>query len=172
EVEDLATALPTGELERAAMQVVPVPEGRAGAGGGLAVHDVDQPAKAQQALRLRRGLQFVGGLETGHGGMVVGRADEEGREPGAEVAAAADVGSAEYWVADATNQPDVIGDVAFGRSEARDNGSQVGRIRRGAGLAAQQVVHGVEMVTDVADVGHRADEADVLGQGSEARVQL
>ncbi len=104
--------------------------------------------------------------------MVVGRADEQRGEAGAQMAAAADVGSAEHWVADATNQPDVIGDVAFGRSEARNNGSQVGRIRRGAGLTAQQVVHGVEMVTYVADVGHRADEANVLRQGSESPMQL
>ena len=33
-----------------------------------------------------------------------------------------------------------------------------------AGLTAQAVVHGVEMIADVADVRHRADEAKMLRQ--------
>ena len=104
--------------------------------------------------------------------MVGGRADEERAVAGAQVAAGADVRGTEDRIADAADQPDVVGDVALAGSDLGQDGAEVRRVGGRAGLAAQAVVHGVEMVADVADVRHRANQAEMLGQLGEPRVQL
>ena len=59
----------------------------------------------------------------------------------------------------------------LGRTLARTE-PMYGASAGASGLAAQAVVHGVEMVADVADVRHRPDQAEMPGQRGQARVQL
>ena len=49
-------------------------------------------------------------------------------------------------------------------SNLRQDGTDVGRVGGRIRLAAQAVVHGVEMVADVSDMRHRPDQAEMLGQ--------
>ena len=173
QVEHVATTGAVRQLTGAVMQVLPISDrlitfavahGRIDAG--------QQAAAVPQTGGLHRGLQFVRGPEGRHGGVVVGRADKQRAMLGAEVPARADIGGTEDRITDTANEPNVIGDIAFAGPHSGENGTEVGSIRRGARLAAEQVVHGVEVVADVPDVRHRADQGKMLGQGGKARVQF
>lgn len=62
--------------------------------------------------------------------------------------------------------------IALARSNFGQHRAEIRRVRGRAGLPAQAVVHGVEMVADIAGVRHRPDQAKVLGQLGQAWVQF
>ncbi len=132
---------------------------------------VQQSAAALQPIRLRRREQ-VGRLEARRTRIVGSRADEQRTVVSAKEAARADVRSAEDGIADALDQPDVGSDVALAGSHLGQHGADVRGVGGGFGLAAQAVVHGIEMVADVADVRHRPDQGEMPGQRGQAHVQL
>ena len=172
-LERLAPARSARQLKGPAVQILPISQWldfRRGARGRIQA--VQQPAAFLHALGRHRRKQLVGSFEARHGRVIGCRADEQRAVDQAQVAARADIRGAEDGIADALDQPDVGGDVALAGSNLGQDGTDVrsvgGRIR----LAAQAVVHGVEMVADVADVRHRPDQAEMLGQRGQARVQL
>ncbi len=163
--EDLPAAGSAGQFEGATMQLAPIP-GRPHllAENRRKIDRVEQAAPPAQAFRLNRGLELVGSLEVRQRGMVVGRADKQRAALGAEMAAVADVRGAEDRITNAADEPNVIRQVALGGPYAREDGTEVRRIGGGSSLAAQQVVHGVEVVADISHVCHRTDQAEMLRQ--------
>ncbi len=133
---------------------------------------VEQSAALFHALGPDGGNQLFGSMERRHGGMIGCRADEQRAVLHAEVSAGADVR------AQKTGSPTHLISQTY-EAMLRCVGSNLGqdradvrRVCRRLGLAAQAVVHGVEMIADVSDVRHRADQAELPGQRGQARIQL
>lgn len=117
-------------------------------------------------------------LEFRHRRMIVGGADEHRGVARAEVAAGADVRRTEDRRAHALDEPRVGEQVALVGEVFGHHGADVGQVVGDAfpdaldHLAAQQVVHRVEVVVDRTGVRHRADEAELVGDLGEFGVQL
>src|SRR5262249_59016133 len=124
------------------------------------------------AVRGRGGGGGWGGFEGGRGGVVPGRPEEGGGGGGAERPASADVRGTEHRVADALDEPHVGGQARLARPHLRQDGAEVRGVGRGGVPPGQQVVHRVEVVADVPGVGHRADEAEPVGEAREAGLQF
>src|SRR5262245_50240237 len=90
----------------------------------------------------------------------------------AEVTTCANIGSAENRISDALDQPDIRSNGALRGSNFGQNRPDVRRVERCFRLAAQQMMHGVEMVTNVSDMRHRPDQAEMLSQFCQSRVKL
>jgi hypothetical protein len=171
-LEGLAAARLDGQLKGPLVYVLPfIGYSIARAGPCGEIQAVQQPAPFLHALGLRRREQ-IGSFETGHGGMVVGRADEQRAVDGTQVAARANIRGAKDGIADALDEPDVGGGVALAGPNFGQYGTDIRRVGRRTSLAAQEVVHRVEMVADVVDMRHRADQRKMLGQLGQARVKF
>jgi hypothetical protein len=170
QLENLPPARPGGQLEGTPVQIIPVSREPIAAVAGA--EPVQQLSPVLHAARVGRGEQLVRPAIVRHGGMVIRRTDEHRRVPGAEVAAGPDERRDEDAGPAGIEQPEVAGDIAPIGPHRGEDGADVRRIVRRPRLAGQAVVHGVEMVADVADVHHRADDREMLRQRSHARVQL
>ncbi len=155
------------------LHVLPLPR-RARVGAGGRVQALQQPAPALQPLgrQVGRRQQLGRRLEIRRRGVVLGRAHEQRGVGRTQVAARGDVRGAEYRIANALDEPDVGRHAPLAGPQLGQHGTDVRSVGRGAGHAAQQVVHRVEMVADRPGVRHRPDQAEVLGQVRQPHVQL
>ena len=105
--------------------------------------------------------------------MICGRADEQWGEPGSQMPSRSNVRGAENGIADALDQPGIGNDVSAAGSNLGHNRTKIRRVVRRTGyLAAETIMHGIEMVADSPRVRHRPDQAEMLRQLRKARVQL
>jgi hypothetical protein len=173
QLEYLTPARPVRQLHGALVQLVPFTRGPALV--LFQVEAIEQAAARLHACGIDRAEQILWTAEVGHRRVIGRRADEQRAVLGAEVPAGADVRGAEDRIADAADEPHVgrgVVPTAATRADAREDGAEVRRVRRRTRLAAQQVVHRVEMITDISHVRHRADHAEAPAAGGEARGQL
>ncbi len=96
--------------------------------------------------------------KAGHGGIILSRANEEWGKGAPERASSTDVRGTENGIADALDQPDIGCHAPLAWSDLGQHGSDIRRIRWRTGFPTQAVVHGIEVIADVARVRHRPDQ--------------
>ena len=89
---------------------------------------IQQPAASCMRSGSPLRAELSGALKAGHGGMVVGRADEQRHVASAEVAAVPMFGAQKTGIADALDQPDIGGDVALAGPDLGQDGAEVRRV--------------------------------------------
>jgi len=163
-LERLAQARSARQFIGPAVHILPISQGSTSVRGprGM-IQAAQQPAALLHSTGRNRRKQLVWSLKARHGRVIRGRADEQRAVDQAQVTPIADVRGAEDGIAHAFDQPHVRRHGALCGSNLRQDGTEVRRVGGRIRLAAQAVVHGVEMVADVSDMRHRPDQAEMLG---------